>query len=148
MANIIGCNFSSVSPANYAGIFTQLTDLQNHTGHVRLNIQDVQNSGATANGLLLLEGFQESRRRHCLWRWASQPFQHELDGGEINPGLAGEGIDFVVLAVAAVPAIPPEAAFHRPPLWEHLEALLVGRTFHDLQVEAVALLGPVDQVAA
>ncbi len=57
---------------------------------------------------------------------SSQPPQHEARHRQVNPGLAGLGQQFVVLAHTAVEIEPSEGAFDNPAPFQDLEASRVG----------------------
>src|SRR6266567_6186118 len=68
-----------------------------------------------------------------------EPAEQELNGGEVDEGFAGFGIDLVVLGQSPTGGEPGEGALHHPPARVHLEALLAGQLCDDLQRPAVTL---------
>jgi hypothetical protein len=84
--------------------------------------------------------------RACL-KSRLHPFQaceHEPNHGQIDDGLAGFGLAFVVAVESAVASEPPEGAFHDPASRQHLEGVEFG-AFDDLDGAAPFFHGPLEQ---
>src|ERR1035441_5826369 len=86
--------------------------------------------------------------RGCL-KTQSQPSEtceHETNHGQIDHGLAGLGLSFVVAVEPAVAPEPTEGSFHYPASRQHLERMEFV-ALHDFQGAAPQVHGPLDQRA-
>src|ERR1017187_1247078 len=89
-----------------------------------------------------------SSLRACL-KTQSQPSEtceHETNHGQIDHGLAGLGLSFVVAVEPAVAPEPTEGSFHYPASRQHLERMEFV-ALHDFQGAAPQFHGPLDQRA-
>ena len=76
-----------------------------------------------------------------------QSFEHQVDHGYMDPGLAGFGQFLVIFAKPSAAAQPGQRALHHPSAGQHLEVVAVLTASHHLQQPAAGRLSPRDQLA-
>src|SRR4051812_10951614 len=75
----------------------------------------------------------------------AEALEQALTRGEIADGFGMVGMVFVLLAEPAGAAEPGDGAFHHPAARQEYKPLRLGRALHNLQVDAIRLLGPLHQ---
>ena len=77
-----------------------------------------------------------------------EPFEHEVDHGDMHPRCTAFGALLVVFAQPSASAQPGQGAFHYPAAGQHLESVLLCRTAYQLQGPTAHRLGPLHQFTA
>ena len=88
------------------------------------------------------------RLRACLRKaLLGKPSYHQVDHRHPDPRLTGAGMELVIFTQAATPIQPGKGAFDNPAMRQELPARGLHLPFHNPQIPAALLPGPLHQLA-